>query len=43
MHRRPITEAINVLVDGIQDLLDGKVPLDDLVIIRELGANYKIR
>jgi len=33
--------AINILVDAIQNLLDGKVPYEDLVIIRELGANYK--
>lgn len=33
--------AIDILVNSIQNLLDGKVPYEDLVIIRELGANYK--
>jgi intein/homing endonuclease len=41
MHRCDIDVALAVLVDAIQDLLDGKVPVEDLVTIRELGANYK--
>jgi len=41
MSRGTLDEAINILVDAIQDLLDGKVSYEDLVIIRELGANYK--
>jgi hypothetical protein len=41
MNRGSLDEAINVLIDAIQNLLDGKVPHDDLVIIRELGSNYK--
>jgi DNA polymerase elongation subunit (family B) len=41
MNRGSLDEAITVLVDAIQNLLDGKVPYEDLTIIRELGANYK--
>lgn len=41
MDRRPLNEAINLLVDRIQDLLDGRVPYRQLLIVRELGANYK--
>ena len=41
MNRGGLDEAITILVDAIQDLLDGKVPHDKLTIIRELGANYK--
>lgn len=41
MNRGSLNEAIDVLVDAIQNLLDGRVPHEDLVIIRELGANYK--
>ena len=41
MNGKGLDEAITVLVDAIQNLLDGKVPYEDLVIIRELGANYK--
>ena len=41
MNKGSLDEAVNVLVDSIQELLDGKVPYQDLVVIRELGANYK--
>jgi DNA polymerase elongation subunit (family B) len=41
MNRRGLDEAITVLVDAIQGLLDGNVPYDDLISVRELGANYK--
>lgn len=41
MNRGGLDEAIGILVDAIQELLDGKVPHEELIIIRELGANYK--
>jgi DNA polymerase elongation subunit (family B) len=41
MKRRPLEEAIDVLVEAVRALLDGNVPPEDLLIIRELGANYK--
>lgn len=41
MNRGSLSDAIDVLVDAIQNLLDGGVPYEDLVVIRELGANYK--
>jgi len=41
MNKGGLDDAVCILVDAIQDLLDGKVPHEDLVIIRELGANYK--
>lgn len=41
MNRRGIDEAIDALVDAIQELLNGNVPYEKLVIIRELGSNYK--
>ena len=41
MNKGSLDDAVNVLVASIQELLDGKVPYQDLVVIRELGANYK--
>lgn len=41
MNRGSLDEAINILVDAIQSLLDGKVSYEDLTVIRELGSNYK--
>ena len=41
MNKSSLDQAINVLVDSVQDLLDGRVPVEKLVTIRELGANYK--
>lgn len=41
MSKGTFAEAIDVLVDSIYDLLNNKVPYEDLVIIRELGSNYK--
>jgi hypothetical protein len=41
MDRRPLLEAINALIDAVQELLDGKVAPEQLTTIRELGANYK--
>lgn len=41
MNKESLDTAINVLVDSVQELLDGQVPYEDLVIIRGLGANYK--
>ena len=33
--------SLAVLVEAIKNLLANKIPIDDLVTIRELGANYK--
>ena len=41
MNKSGLDEAMSVLIDAIQDLLDGKIPYEDLVIVRGLGANYK--
>jgi hypothetical protein len=41
MNRGSFASAIDILVDSIKDLLNGKVPYEKLVSIRELGANYK--
>ena len=41
MNKGNISEAINILIDSIQELLDGKISHEELTIIRELGANYK--
>lgn len=41
LDRKPFNEAVTFLVTAIQKLLDGNVAYEDLVIIRELGANYK--
>ena len=41
MSKGSLDQAINILVDSVQDLLDNRIPHEDLVIIRELGANYK--
>lgn len=38
---KPMAETLNVLIDNIQELLRGKIPIKDLVSIRELGAHYK--
>jgi DNA polymerase delta subunit 1 len=41
MRKKGLEEAIDILVNAIQRLLDGQVPFDDLIIIRGLGDNYK--
>jgi DNA polymerase elongation subunit (family B) len=41
MNNKGLDEAIYVLCDAIQSLLDNKVSYEDLVMIRELGADYK--
>lgn len=41
MNRGTLDEAMNVLVTSVQNLLDGKIEIEDLVSTRELGANYK--
>lgn len=41
MERQDLDNAVDILVDAIQNLLDGKIDHRDLVMIRELGANYK--
>jgi DNA polymerase elongation subunit (family B) len=41
MDRKGFDEAISYLVDAIQKLLNNEIDYQDLVIIRELGSNYK--
>lgn len=41
MNKGSLPDAIDLLVQSIQELLDGRVPHEDLISIRELGANYK--
>jgi DNA polymerase delta subunit 1 len=38
---KPIHETMDIIVDSIQELLQGRVSYKDLVIIRELNSNYK--
>jgi len=38
---KPIDETFDIIVDSVIDFLDGKVSYKDLIIIKELGANYK--
>ena len=40
MNRRSLEEALITLFDCIQDLLDDKVPVEKLAIIRELNSGY---
>lgn len=41
MNRSKLDEVIDILVDNIKDLISGKISYNNLVIIRELGSNYK--
>jgi len=41
LNKKGMIDAINALCDALEDLLAGKIPVEDLVIIRELGSNYK--
>lgn len=41
MNRGEFNDAIDILLNAVNELYSGKVPYEDLVIIRELGANYK--
>ena len=41
LNKKGMIDAINALCDALEDLLTGKIPVEDLVIIRELGSNYK--
>lgn len=43
MMKEPITEVFNKIIDGCSNLLEGKVSLDKLTIIRQLGASYKAK
>lgn len=43
MMREPITTIFDKIVDGCINLLEGKVSLDKLTIIRQLGASYKAK
>lgn len=39
--RKGLDETFTVMATYLQKLLDGQVKIEDLLIIRELGANYK--
>jgi DNA polymerase elongation subunit (family B) len=41
MECKPLEDAIDYLVACIQEMLDGKIPVEQLVTIREMGINYK--
>ena len=38
---KPIHETMDIIVDSVQELLQGRVSYKDLIIIRELNSNYK--
>ena len=41
LNRGRFDDAMDILIDAVQELVSGRVPIEDLVTIRELGANYK--
>lgn len=41
MHKQDVGESINFLQKSIQELIDGKYPLEDLIISKSLRADYK--
>ena len=41
MHKQDVGESINFLKESIQNLIDGKYPLEDLIITKSLRADYK--
>jgi DNA polymerase elongation subunit (family B) len=41
MHKQDVGESISFLKNSIQDLIDGKYPLEDLIISKSLRADYK--
>ena len=41
MQRQDVGESINFLKSSIQDLIDGKYPLESLIISKSLRADYK--
>jgi DNA polymerase elongation subunit (family B) len=41
MSRGSLEQSLNILITAVGELLEGRVPPEELVIIRELGANYK--
>jgi len=40
LRREPLANAIDDLVDSIKEFMAGKVPVEDLYIIKSLGSNY---
>ena len=41
MHQQDVSKSIHFLQDCIQKLIDGKYPLEDLIISKSLRADYK--
>ena len=41
MQRRPIEDALSVIITSVKNLLEGRVSVKKLAVIRGLGANYK--
>lgn len=41
MHKQDVGESINFLQQSIKELIDGKYPLEDLIISKSLRADYK--
>jgi len=41
MYRKSMTDTLNLIIDQILRLVHRQIPWSDLIIIRELGANYK--
>ena len=41
MNRKPMMDTLNLILNECSQLLQGLVPWRDLLIIRELGSNYK--
>ena len=41
MHKQDVGESINFLKNSMQDLIDGKYPLETLIISKSLRADYK--
>lgn len=41
MDKYRLDQAMDVLIDTIQRLINDEVPVEDLITIRELGSNYK--
>lgn len=41
MQKKPFEQSVDMIVDTVDKLLKGQVPLEDLSFIRGLGANYK--
>lgn len=41
MQKKPFEQSVDMIVDTVDKLLKGQVPLEDLSFIKGLGANYK--